>query len=79
MQSVLITGGAGFIGQNLAHAWRAARPADRRRCPDLCGQYSKPPLMIIHALEGKSLPVYGDGSKLRNLKHASRSRHECRA
>src|SRR4051812_32218939 len=29
MQSVLISGGAGFIGQNLVHAWRAARPADR--------------------------------------------------
>src|ERR1700710_2621635 len=29
MQNVLITGGAGFIGQNLVHAWRAARPADR--------------------------------------------------
>src|SRR6266705_4709880 len=28
MQSVLISGGAGFIGQNLVHAWRAARPAD---------------------------------------------------
>jgi dTDP-glucose 4,6-dehydratase len=28
MQNVLITGGAGFIGQNLVHAWRRARPAD---------------------------------------------------
>src|SRR5258706_2596544 len=29
MQNVLITGGAGFIGQNLVHVWRAARPDDR--------------------------------------------------
>jgi dTDP-glucose 4,6-dehydratase len=29
MQNVLITGGAGFIGQNLVHGWRAARPEDR--------------------------------------------------
>src|SRR5438445_12549393 len=29
MQSVLISGGAGFIGQNLVHAWRTARADDR--------------------------------------------------
>jgi dTDP-glucose 4,6-dehydratase len=28
-EKVLITGGAGFIGQNLVHAWRLARPEDR--------------------------------------------------
>src|SRR5215475_1835570 len=29
MRSVLITGGAGFIGQNLVHRWRSAFPDDR--------------------------------------------------
>jgi len=29
MHSVLITGGAGFIGQNLVHDWSSKRPEDR--------------------------------------------------
>jgi len=42
MQNVMITGGAGFIGQNLVHAWRAGRSTDRLvvgRCDDLRRKY----------------------------------------
>lgn len=44
-------------------------------CSNNYGPYQHPekliPLMIIHALEGKPLPVYGDGSNVRDWLHVS--------
>jgi dTDP-glucose 4,6-dehydratase len=44
-------------------------------CSNNYGPYQHPekliPLMIIHALEGKSLPIYGDGSNVRDWLHVS--------
>ena len=53
MHSVLITGGAGFIGQNLVHAWRRARPDDRLTVIDA----------MTYAANVRSLqPLIADGS-----------------
>ena len=40
MRSLLVTGGAGFIGSNFVHHWRARMPdrSGRPRRADLCGQ-----------------------------------------
>src|SRR4051794_17390436 len=55
MQSVLITGGAGFIGQNLVHAWRAAHPNDRLVVVDAmtyaANVRSLEPLIRDHSIE----------------------------
>ncbi len=50
-------------------------PALITNCSNNYGPYQHPekliPLMIIHALEGKPLPVYGDGSNVRDWLHVS--------
>jgi dTDP-glucose 4,6-dehydratase len=50
-------------------------PALITNCSNNYGSYQHPekliPLMIIHALEGKPLPVYGDGSNVRDWLHVS--------
>ena len=50
-------------------------PALITNCSNNYGSYQHPekliPLMIIHALEGKPLPIYGDGSNVRDWLHVS--------
>ncbi|HLZ02765.1 MAG TPA: dTDP-glucose 4,6-dehydratase, partial [Bradyrhizobium sp.] len=50
-------------------------PAIITNCSNNYGPYQHPekliPLMIIHALEGKQLPIYGDGSNVRDWLHVS--------
>ncbi|MHB1628128.1 MAG: dTDP-glucose 4,6-dehydratase [Bacilli bacterium] len=45
------------------------------RCSNNYGPYQFPekliPLMVIHALEGRALPVYGDGGNVRDWLHAA--------
>jgi dTDP-glucose 4,6-dehydratase len=45
------------------------------RCSNNYGEYQFPekliPLMIANALEGKELPVYGNGSNVRDWIHVS--------
>src|SRR6185312_16214995 len=50
-------------------------PAVITNCSNNYGPYQHPekliPLMIIHALEGKALPIYGDGLNIRDWLHVS--------
>ncbi len=50
-------------------------PALITNCSNNYGPYQHPekliPLMIIHALEGRRLPIYGDGSNVRDWLHVS--------
>src|SRR3979411_1143921 len=60
MQSVLITGGAGFIGQNLVHAWHAARPADRLGVVDAMTYAANVAVLELLIVDRSSLFVKGD-------------------
>src|SRR5262249_33939459 len=57
-----------------------AMPALITNCSNNYGPYQHPekliPLMIIHALQGRPLPIYGDGSNVRDWLHVS---DHCRA
>jgi dTDP-glucose 4,6-dehydratase len=70
MQSVLITGGAGFIGQNLVHAWRAARPDDRLTVVDAmtyaANVRSLEPLIADRSIEFVKGDI-GDAALMRRL------------
>src|ERR1700722_18109307 len=65
--------GAGLLGQSYFHTY--ALPAVLCRGPNNSGPSHSPekliPLMILNALHGDSLPVYGDGMQVRNWIHAT--------
>src|SRR3954453_7948853 len=70
MQSVLITGGTGFIGQNLVHAWRRARPADHLVVIDAMTYAANirglPPLIAAHEIVFRRGDI-GDADLMRCL------------
>jgi dTDP-glucose 4,6-dehydratase len=70
MHSVLITGGAGFIGQNLVHAWRAARPDDKLTVVDAmtyaANVRSLEPLIQNHGIQFIRGDI-GDAALIRRL------------
>lgn len=62
-------------GDHLARAWfhTYGLPTIVTNCTNNYGQRQYPekliPLMITHAIEGKSLPIYGDGKNIRDWIH----------
>src|SRR5260370_35310076 len=83
MQSVLITGGAGFIGQNLVHGWRAACPDDRLVVVDAMTYAANVPGLEPLIPDRSFLFVHGDITDpvlIRRASHAPRrTRHGHRA
>jgi len=71
-ESILITGGAGFIGSNLVHQWHREHPADRILVLDKL-TYAADPTQIA-GLEGVDL-VVGDIQNLELIRHLLERHH----
>jgi dTDP-glucose 4,6-dehydratase len=59
MRSVLITGGAGFMGESLVHVWRAAR-----QWPAASGAACRPLITFVTDRPGHDHPYAIDATKL---------------
>ena len=74
-ETIIITGGAGFIGSNLVHRWHRNRPQDRILVLDKLTYAAD--RTQIQDLEGVEL-VVGDIQNLELVRHLQIGRASCR-